>query len=63
MGVLRVVSCSVRVCVVGVRVSFRSVCVQFLRGGVRFPNEVGVCWPSVFGGPNPMALHSSLGLD
>ena len=63
MGVLRVVSCSVRVCVVGVRVSFRSVCVQFLRGGVRFLNEVGVWWPSVFGGPNPMALHSSLGLD
>ena len=32
-------------------------CVQCLRGGVRFPNEVGVWWPSVYGGPNPKALH------
>ena len=32
-------------------------CVQYLRGGVRFPNEVGVWWPSVYGGPNPKALH------
>ena len=32
-------------------------CVQCLRGGVRFPNEVGAWWPSVFGGPNPKALH------
>ena len=32
-------------------------CVQCLRGGVRFPNEVGVWWPSVYGEPNPKALH------
>ena len=32
-------------------------CVQCLRGGVQFPNEVGVWWPSVYGGPNPKALH------
>ena len=28
-----------------------------MRGGVRFPNEVGAWWPSVYGGPNPKALH------
>ena len=32
-------------------------CVQCLRGGVRFPNEVGAWWPSVYGGPSPKALH------
>ena len=36
---------------------FQCECVQCLRGGVRFPNEVGVWWPSVYGGPNPKALH------
>ena len=48
------------VCVCFVRESvlnFWCECVQCLRGGVRFPNEVGVWWPSVYGGPNPKALH------
>ena len=46
------------VCCFGVGVfNFWCECVQCLRGGVRFPNEVGVWWPSVYGGPNPKALH------
>ena len=37
--------------------NFWSVCVNFGEVGFRFPNEVGVWWPSVYGGPNPKALH------
>ena len=51
--------CVSSVCLLCVRsvLNFWCECVQCLRGGVRFPNEVGVWWPSVYGGPNPKALH------